>query len=224
MALALLVGVGKASGPGIEIAGFYGGPLPPIAGQNFEVALEVVKADTGKAIPSTLPTCSARLRGQALGSTPYILRNQSRCRWQLPANGGGATLRGSIRVTYSGSSVSRSFALKVARTPEVLKVFPNPNYAPAAPSPGVVFYAAVKVRFVGPRGTERNLRPRSSTAACRATVSGAPMKVTKTQVQPGGVICGWLVPAGASGKPVVLVVTVHSEGQTASRTFHLRAR
>jgi hypothetical protein len=224
MAPALVVGVGKASGPGLKITGFYGGPLPPVAGQTFEVGLTVVRTDTGKSI-TAVPTCTARVRGQALGSTPYILRNQSRCRWQLPPNAGGARLTGSIRVAYAGLSVSPpAFSLDVASSPQVLTVFPSPNYAPSAPTPGVVFYAAVKVRFVGQGGTERNLNPHSSTALCRATVLGAPMKVTKTQVQPGGVICGWQVPANASGKPVVIVVTVRSEGQTASRTFHLHAR
>jgi len=46
-----------------------------------------------------------------------------------------------------------------------------------------------------------------------------PLEVTKHAVLAGGVICGWRVPSGTAGKQLVIVVTVHSEGKTASRTF-----
>jgi len=231
LAAALSVGIRDAaprvhagSEIGLRIAGYYANPIPPVAGRVFDVALAVVEADSGQPVVEGVITCRARLGSRSLVALSHVQGTRSHCQWQLPRSAAGATLSGSIRVRYAGWSVSRSFGFRLAPPPEQLKVFAGPNFSPPAPQAGGIFQAAVKVRLVDQRGRERELRPRVTSATCRATAGGSALTATKRKVLPEGVICGWLVPRGTAGELLVFVLTVRSEGQTASRTFRLRIR
>jgi hypothetical protein len=111
----------------------------------------------------------------------------------------------------------------VQRAPETLTIFDQPNLAPVRPEAGRELQAAIKVRWIH-EGTERSLDPKATRVACGASVSRSRLRVTKQEVRTGGVICGWLIPSGSSGKALGIVVTVHSEGKVARRTFELRIR
>ena len=208
----------------MRIAGYYAGPIPPVAGRVLDVALAVVEAESRAPVVEGVITCRARLGSRSLLGLSHVQGVRSHCQWQLPRSAGGAKLSGSIRVQFAGSSVSRTFGFRVAPPPERLKVFAGPNFSPSVPQAGGIFQAAVKVRVVDQKGRERELRPAATSASCRATVSGSALEVTKKKVLPQGVICGWLVPFGTAGKLLVMVLTVRSEGQTASGTFRLRIR
>jgi hypothetical protein len=132
-------------------------------------------------------------------------------------------LRGTVRVTYEGTTVSRSFSLTVRRAPETLTIFDQPNLAPARPQAGRELQAAVKVRWVR-EGTEHSLVPKATRVVCGASVAGSRLRAVKQEVRTGGVICGWLIPPGASGKTLDIVITVRSQGKVARRTFEMRIR
>jgi hypothetical protein len=207
----------------LVIGGYFASPIPPIAGKTLDVQLRVLQAGTLRPVPQAAISCAATVLGRSLRAKAYLEQGgRAHCSWTIPAFAVGAVLRGSIRAAYQGSSVSRFFSLRVEQQPEKLTVFGHPDFSPDRAEAGRELLAGIKVRWVRATGVERYLNPKASRLVCGASISGSPLKVVRSEIQAGGVICGWLVPAGTEGKPLVMVVTVTSDGQVASRTFRMR--
>jgi hypothetical protein len=95
------------------------------AGTTLVALLGVAHGDTGAAVHSGKVSCKAKLGGKAIaGVGTFVtltkpvgaLRVQSpnaRCSWKIPKSGKNKTVKGSITVTESGLTVTRSFTAKV---------------------------------------------------------------------------------------------------------------
>jgi hypothetical protein len=60
--------------------------------------------------------CAATLAGHPLQASGHSasITGKATCLWQLPRTARGKRLRGSIRASYLGSKVTRSFSVEVA--------------------------------------------------------------------------------------------------------------
>ena len=88
-------------------------PATPRAGRPLSALVTFARSDGA---PATAPsvTCRARLGGSALrASGSSVTGSRATCRWALPANARGKTIRGTVTVRAGGLRASRSFTRRV---------------------------------------------------------------------------------------------------------------
>jgi hypothetical protein len=89
-------------------------PSPPRAGRPFVVRLEAARDDTGAAVTAGAVTCTAKIGSRAIRvRSRGFAGGHALCRYALPASSRGATIRGTIAVTFAGKTVTRSFARRI---------------------------------------------------------------------------------------------------------------
>jgi hypothetical protein len=88
-------------------------PLSPRAGRPLSVFVTYARSDgTRPTAPSV--TCRARLGGRVLpASGSSVTGGRATCRWVLPTNASGRTIRGTVTVQADGLRVSRPFTARV---------------------------------------------------------------------------------------------------------------
>ena len=91
-------------------------PKQPVAGKRFTVSMAVKRGDTGVALGSGSVLCAARIGTAKLPAVGRYTSGTARCAMTVPRAAGGKTLRGTITVRGGGSSVTKSFRFRVART------------------------------------------------------------------------------------------------------------
>ncbi len=97
------------------------------AGKTLIVLMGAAHGDTGAAIDSGTIRCAARLGGKTLKGVPHFITvtvtspttgrsiqsPNATCSWKVPKNSKGKVIRGSVALTESGITVSRSFTTRV---------------------------------------------------------------------------------------------------------------
>jgi hypothetical protein len=95
------------------------------AGDSLVALLGLAHGDTGAAVRSGKVSCKAQLGGKPLkGVGKFVMVTltvsgrrvespNARCAWKIPKSGRNKTVKGSITVTESGSTLTRSFSAKV---------------------------------------------------------------------------------------------------------------
>jgi thermitase len=97
-------------------AWFVAGYPRATAGERFAAAGRVRRTDTEEVLKSGRIACVARAGGKLLEVVQARFANAiARCVWQIPANAGGKTLRGSLTAGFEDGSETRSFSLRVKR-------------------------------------------------------------------------------------------------------------
>ena len=97
----------------LSVKAFTTGPKPAKAGKKFVASLAANESDTGGPVQAGTVACSAIVGGKHLSATAHRVANGiATCSWLLPRNAKG-TLRGSVSLTVKGTTVVRSFAVKV---------------------------------------------------------------------------------------------------------------
>ena len=96
------------------------------AGTSLVALLGVAHGDTGAAVRSGKVSCKARLGGRSLNGVGKFVRltksvgafrvqsPNARCAWKIPKSGKNKTVKGSITVTESGFTLTRTFSAKVS--------------------------------------------------------------------------------------------------------------
>jgi hypothetical protein len=92
---------------------FTTAPSPARAGRRFSASLGANESDTNGPVTKGTVACSARVGGRHLTSTHSLSNGVASCFWNLPATAKGKTLRGTIAVTVQGTTLSKSFSVKV---------------------------------------------------------------------------------------------------------------
>lgn len=115
----------KLSEPLRSIVTSFGAARTVKAGNSLVALLGLAHGDTGAAVRSGKVACRARLGGKPLKgvgkfvAVPLTVNGRrvqspnARCTWKIPKTGKNKTVTGSITVTESGFTVSRSFSAKV---------------------------------------------------------------------------------------------------------------
>ena len=83
-----------------------------VAGKTFTVSTEVT--NNGRGVKGAV-TCTAKLGGKPLSGAHHTstAAGKATCSWRLPGSAHGKSLTGTIKETYKGKHVSRSFSTKV---------------------------------------------------------------------------------------------------------------
>jgi hypothetical protein len=202
----------------LRIKSFGKSPSQPRAGETFIVELDVVDADTGKAVYGGV-ACSGRLGGRSFPGTDYTRRGHAFCAWDLPESSVGKVLAGTIQVSGNGgSTVQRSFRLTVVRPPRTLH-FIQLAPSPAQPKVGATFYVAAGIEILEQGQRSRPFDP-SGKGTCQATIDGQKQQVLASRWYGKGWLCEWQrIPGGTQGRAFVGSIKVAWHGLTATKTF-----
>jgi hypothetical protein len=195
-------------------------PTVPVAGESFTVSVTVRRvgrpgAFRGTVYCSTLPGVQKRWFGS-------VVSGRASCRWDIPANAAGKTIRGSIGVSEGGGPVvTRRFTATVSgRTSTLLAG--GANTAPPQPEAGRRFYYALTV-IVRVGGTESRIR--RGVVDCKAAIGGRLLRVAEESVlRSEGVRCAWEIPRGTTGQTMVGSIFVKSGGAALTHRFTRRVR
>lgn len=114
----------KTAAVRISVVGLTEAPRKPKAGHSFVVSL-VVKPSAAIANLETRldgPVCAAAIAGKPLFEHDSVMegsagssRVAARCTWRIPAGAGGEAIRGSVKVSFMGKTLSRSFSATIAK-------------------------------------------------------------------------------------------------------------
>jgi hypothetical protein len=98
----------------VSVEAFTTSPKPAKAGKKFVAGLAATESDTNGPVKAGTVACSATVGGKHLSATAHVVANGiAACAWSLPRTAKGKTLRGSVSLTVKGTTVVRTFAVKV---------------------------------------------------------------------------------------------------------------
>jgi hypothetical protein len=104
-----------ASGrPPLAVIGFALSPKAPAAGKLFTATIGVGRGDTLELLTQGKVSCTLIVGGKAVkAARAGFTRGLPQCRWNLPRTAKGKLLKGTISVTYGGSTAKKSFSARV---------------------------------------------------------------------------------------------------------------
>jgi hypothetical protein len=98
----------------LSVEAFTTSPKPAKAGKKFIAGLAATESDTNGPVQAGTVACSATVGGKHLSATAHVIANGiAACAWSLPRTAKGKTLRGSVSLTVKGTTVVRTFSVKV---------------------------------------------------------------------------------------------------------------
>jgi hypothetical protein len=97
----------------LSVKAFTTSPKPAKAGKRFVASLAASESDTGGPVQAGTVACSVTVGGKHLSATVHRVANGiATCSWLVPRTAKG-TLRGTVSLTVKGTTVIRTFAVKV---------------------------------------------------------------------------------------------------------------
>jgi hypothetical protein len=98
----------------LSVRAFTTSPKPAKAGKRFIAGLAATESDTNGPVQAGTVACSATVGGKHLSATAHVIANGiAACAWSIPRTAKGKTLRGTVSLTVKGTTVVRTFAVKV---------------------------------------------------------------------------------------------------------------
>jgi len=89
-------------------------PASPKAGKTFTVRMAATRSDTGATIVNGTVDCTARAGTKTLKpKSEKFVGGQATCVFQAPGTSKGKTIRGTIKITFEGKTLTRPFSAKV---------------------------------------------------------------------------------------------------------------
>jgi hypothetical protein len=99
----------------LSVSSFTTSPKPAKSGKTFVANLAANENDTSGPVQAGTVACTATVVGNHLSATAHRVANGlATCSWSVPRNEKGKTLRGTVSLTVKGTTVVRTFAVKVA--------------------------------------------------------------------------------------------------------------
>jgi hypothetical protein len=99
--------------PARVVVTYFRAPKSAKAGGSVVAHLGVARSDTGSPVKPAKVACRAKLGSRSLKRIPTRAAGYARCSWEIPKDGRGKTLHGSISLTSGATVVSRSFSTPV---------------------------------------------------------------------------------------------------------------
>ena len=89
-------------------------PASPKAGGKFTVSMAATRSDTGETIKNGRVSCTAKAGTRTIRpSSARFVGGQAVCVFSVPRGSAGKTLRGTIKITFEGKSLTRTFSAKI---------------------------------------------------------------------------------------------------------------
>jgi hypothetical protein len=109
-----LFGYSLISGPlKLSVDDFAIVPRAPRAGGILAAAMSVSREDINQLVDSGTIACSLKLGSRSIRGSSQFVQGTPVCGWRLPAWTKGKRVRGSITLTFGGTSISKTFTVKV---------------------------------------------------------------------------------------------------------------
>jgi hypothetical protein len=89
-------------------------PARPKAGSLFAVRARITRGDTGGPLASGTVTCTVRIGTAVVRATGRVGNGVAACNMRVPKTAKGKLLRGTMKVTFQGVSVTKTFSYRVA--------------------------------------------------------------------------------------------------------------
>ena len=216
--------------PTLRLARFALSSAAPRAGGRLFTLLSVAGIPQGA---KAAVACRAVVGGKAVRVVGRSIRGaDSRCAFAIPPTAKGKLLAGVVGVTSAGSTLNRSFTLRVAApgqqpgaasrvtgalapapTGISLQHFALSNQRPLA---GKRLFATISLAGLGSSG--------GGSVKCSGRAGGKALRVLGSSLKSADASCGWLVPSGVGRKSLVLTMTVTRGGLRFTHSFHLTVR
>jgi hypothetical protein len=98
----------------VSVQAFVYAPKPAKQGKNFAAGFAATESDTGGPVTKGTVACNATVGTKHLVALTHAVKNGVvACVWHVPLKSKGKTLRGTVALTVQGTTVTRSFAVKV---------------------------------------------------------------------------------------------------------------
>jgi serine/threonine protein kinase len=198
----------------LAVASFHVGRA--VAGGSLAALLTVRQSGFARSAAAKV-LCRGAIGDRPIAATRSVSGRVGTCRWQVPVEAAGRTLAGTVAIRRGHVSVSRGFSLRVNPSPGKVVLTKAPVIA-SGPKAGRVFVVDFPLRLES-LGQRRSLPTATTTATCRAHVPGRAFTRGTTTLSGSGVTCAWTVPSNASGRRLLLLLHVVSEGRAASFRF-----
>ena len=98
----------------LTVQAFVYAPKPAKQGKNFAAGFAATESDTGGPVTKGTVACAATVGTKHLVALTHAVKNGVvACVWHVPLKTKGKTLRGTVALTVQGTTVTRSFAVKI---------------------------------------------------------------------------------------------------------------
>ena len=99
----------------LTVQAFVYAPKPAKQGKNFAAGFAATESDTGGPVASGTVTCTATAGLKHLVALTHAVKNGIvACVWHVPLKSKGKYLRGTVSLTVQGTTVKRSFSVKIS--------------------------------------------------------------------------------------------------------------
>ncbi len=187
-----------------------------VAGGSLAALLSVRQSGFARSAAAKV-LCRGVIGDRSIAATRSVSDGVATCRWRLPVQAAGRMLAGTVAMTRGHVSVSRGFSRRVNPSPGKVVLTKAPVIA-SKPKAGRVFVVNFPLRLES-LGQRRSLPTTTTTATCRAHVQGRAFTRGTTTLTGSGITCAWPVPSNASGRRLLLLLHVVSDGHAASFRF-----
>jgi len=98
----------------VTVQAFVYAPKPAKQGKNFAAGFVATESDTGGPVTKGTVACTATVGTKHLVALTHAVKSGVvACVWHVPLKSKGKTLRGTVSLTVQGTTVKRSFAVKI---------------------------------------------------------------------------------------------------------------
>ena len=217
--------------PALRLTRFALSSTTPKAGGRLSALLTVAGMPQGE--PKPVVTCTG-----AVGGKPVRVLGKSsagpdtRCALAVPVTAKGKLLTGLVGVTSRGTTLNRSFTLRVASSSQqrasggrvTATLTPSPSgvslqrfvLSDQRPAAGKRVFATISLAGLSASG--------GGTVKCSGVAGGKALRVLGSSLKAANASCGWLVAASAARKPVMVSLTVTRGGVQFTHSFHVTVR
>jgi hypothetical protein len=99
----------------LSVQAFVYAPKPAREGKNFAAGFAATESDTGGPVAAGTVTCTATAGLKHLVALTHAVKNGIvACVWHVPLKSKGKYLRGTVSLTVQGTTVKRSFSVKIS--------------------------------------------------------------------------------------------------------------
>ena len=90
-------------------------PSPAKAGKRLTASLAATQSDTSGPVTAGTVKCVAKIGTKGIAGTHSLAAGVASCNWTIPKSAKGKTVHGSISITVQGTTLTKTFTVKVAK-------------------------------------------------------------------------------------------------------------
>lgn len=99
----------------LKATAFSLSPKPARAGKRLSASLAAEESDTNGPVRSGTVSCRGKIGPKAVPATHALVAGVATCNWRISASAKGKTLRGTVTLVVRGTTLRKSFAVKIAK-------------------------------------------------------------------------------------------------------------